>query len=263
MKSKMQNIIIVDYNKISDQTRKEEVVVSFQNKDTLKLHIQIVKSTTLMIDASLASFFSLTFEVRENVDASVLFFKKGNHNICKESYLLEKNSTLILNKICCMDGNEEMVSVYLNGENANINYVCKTLSIDEEKYNIDIFHRANNTECLLYNHGITHLNGKISFTISNIVPKGMKDTKINQNSQIITMNKEKCVIKPNLFIDENEVEASHSAHIGFFDDSLLFYLKSRGIEERKACNLLLKGFLKQKLFFEEERLAYMIDQYWR
>ena len=80
------------------------------------------------------------------------------------------------------------------------------------------------------------------------------------------MNENKCAINPNLLIDENDVSASHSALIGKFNDEEIFYLRSRGISEKNAVNLLVKGLLLSKLSLtnkRKEELENIIDKYWR
>ncbi len=260
MRNDFKNIIIVGPDKITEKVKEEEILFSLQNQE---LHLQIIKDCTLTLEVEDIQNFSLVFVVNKNVKVNFLFFKKGKGNFHKESYTINADGFLTLNKICLTHSHEEEATVFLEGEGAKVYYVCKTVSVAKEKYNTQIFHRANHTECLLYNHGITCLDGSICFLVSNTVLKNIRYTKMNQNSQILTFNREKSEIKPNLFIEENEVEASHSAHIGPLEDSSLFYLESRGISKKEACKLLLKGFLLQKLIFEDKRLAQVIDMYWR
>ena len=48
---------------------------------------------------------------------------------------------------------------------------------------------------------------------------------------------------PNLEIETGEIAgAGHSSTTGRFDDLQLFYLMSRGIEEKEARNLVVHGF---------------------
>ena len=49
--------------------------------------------------------------------------------------------------------------------------------------------------------------------------------------------------EPELEIEANRVKASHSASVGKIDDEQLFYLRSRGIEETKAKNIIVNGFI--------------------
>ena len=77
------------------------------------------------------------------------------------------------------------------------------------------------------------------------------------------MTKNNCIIKPNLFIDENDVVANHSALIGTFLPDEIFYLMSRGISRKESENLLTKGFLLRGITYYKETLEEMINKYWR
>ena len=53
--------------------------------------------------------------------------------------------------------------------------------------------------------------------------------------------------KPQLEIYADDVKCSHGATVGQLDESMLFYLRTRGIEETSARALLTFGFLEQML----------------
>ena len=48
--------------------------------------------------------------------------------------------------------------------------------------------------------------------------------------------------KPQLEIFADDVKCSHGCAVGKLDEEALFYLRSRGIGEKKAQSLLLHGF---------------------
>jgi Fe-S cluster assembly protein SufD len=52
---------------------------------------------------------------------------------------------------------------------------------------------------------------------------------------------------PNLYIDEYDVIANHAASIGSISKEDLFYLMSRGLEERDAAKLIVLGFVQPLL----------------
>ena len=87
-----------------------------------------------------------------------------------------------------------------------------------------------------------------------------------ENEKLATVADEtenESIIKPNLYIDEYDVEASHSAWIGNFNEQQLLYLKSRGINKKEAEKLLIKGFLTNNLETLKEEIIEKIDNYWR
>ena len=53
--------------------------------------------------------------------------------------------------------------------------------------------------------------------------------------------------KPELEIYANDVQCAHGATMGEIDEGALFYLRSRGIQETRARNLLISGFLEEAL----------------
>ena len=67
------------------------------------------------------------------------------------------------------------------------------------------------------------------------------------------MTENKCIIKPNLFIDEEDVVANHSALIGTFSSDEIFYLMSRGISKEESFNLLL--LTEISILFPDEALT--------
>ena len=109
--------------------------------------------------------------------------------------------------------------------------------------------------------GVNIENGKLIFNVTSGVGKNVVNCKVDQNNRIINFSDNECIIKPILLIDNNDIEANHSAYIGEFNYNDLFYLMSRGINKDKAYNLLVKGFLlginKNDVYLEH------IDKYWR
>lgn len=58
---------------------------------------------------------------------------------------------------------------------------------------------------------------------------------IGDNSQAVSI--------PELEIENDQVQASHSAAIGPVDQSQLFYLMSRGLSYKSSINMIIKSFL--------------------
>ena len=53
--------------------------------------------------------------------------------------------------------------------------------------------------------------------------------------------------KPELEIYADDVKCSHGSTSGNIDKDSLFYLKARGIEEKEAIKMIIKGFLENVL----------------
>lgn len=234
----------------------------FLNVKSIK--IKVLGDTDIIIECSeVNNKYDIYINILENVKVNIFEIKKGKEYKFQYKYYLEKNSYLRVEKV--NDGKEikEMTLINLNGENAKVDYYLKTISKQNEKYNFLVYHNAKNTISNIVNNGVNILDGILEFNVSGFVPNGITGCDVSQSGRIINTTKNTCVIKPNLFIDENDVMANHSALIGTFNEEEIFYLMSRGINKTEAENLLTKGFLLKDLKFYQKEIEKLINKYWR
>lgn len=57
---------------------------------------------------------------------------------------------------------------------------------------------------------------------------------------------------PALEIEADDVKAGHAATIGKIDEELLFYLKSRGLDDKQATELFISGFFEEQIHMISE-----------
>lgn len=265
-KIKIENDIVVDAQLSS------KVKLSFLEKNenfmVNKIVIDVIGNTKLEIFYYNESALKLDILIRiaEGIKTDILEIRTGKQMKIQYRYELDTNSTLKIQKFHHITGIKELDTIYLNGSGAQIDYLLKTLSTAREKYDITVHHKADHTKSLIHSHGVNILEGTIQFHVSGIIPNGKKGCELNQNNRIINLSDQTCSIQPDLFIDEYDVIASHSAHIGTFREEELFYLESRGIKKEEATRLLVKGFLFSNLDLPSKRkkeAENIIDQYWR
>ena len=169
-----------------------------------------------------------------------------NFNNIKKCIYFEFNicgGRLVFNNISnnCCNQNEVF---NLKDVSSKVKVINSYLSYNEENISVSVFHENKKTISEIYNCAVTSGNGSVKFDLKTKVDKGMKDSIVSQNGRIITLNKNnKNQINPVLLIDEIDCIANHSAFIGEFKNEELFYMLSRGIERKKAINLLIYGFL--------------------
>ena len=234
----------------------------FLNVQSVK--IKILEDTDIVIDVSKVDIkLDFYINVLKGVKANIYEYKHGGDYKFQYKYYLEENSYLNIEKINDGQSIKEMTVVNLNGENAKIDFNLKTISKKDEKYNFLVYHNAKNTVSNIVNNGVNILDGELEFNVSGFVSKGITGCDINQSGRIINMTENPCTIKPNLFIDEEDVVANHSALIGTFSPDEIFYLMSRGISRKDSENLLTKGFLLNGITYYRKTLEEMINKYWR
>lgn len=234
--------------------------------DVTSIYLIIKKDTSLEIDYSTrkATKLDIKIKVMPGVNLELREYRFGKNFKIRYQYTLMENSNIKVYKFYDVAGIKEMNIIYLLGINATIDYNFKTISTGCEKYNMTIYHQAPNTNSNIKNNGININKGNLQFNISSFVSSGNTNCNIVQASRIVNLTDNKCGINPNLFIDEYDVSASHSALIGKFSDDEMFYLESRGIDEKTALSLLINGFLTSNMPIEiGKKITKNINKYWR
>ena len=191
-------------------------------------------------DITLESLENNLYEIDDNINVVVNIDKVCVNNC---TFNLSNNSSLTINKIYNEEVIDEEITINLNGEGSRVNYNFSTLTNNDQKYVININHNNKHTISNVINHGVVINDSKLVFEVNSRVLKGNIGSTLKQESKIIVMDKNNSIIKPNLFIDEYDVDAVHAATIGRFSKEDIFYLESKGISKEEALKLLINGFL--------------------
>lgn len=261
------NNLVIQMNKIIINDKKIDAnleKIEYKEKETFvkEIYLDILNDSTLEVEYNIEEEIKINIfiHIRDNVKLTLKEKKMGNNFKIKYSYFLGKNSHLIINKI--NDGNivKEYDLINLDGEDSSVKYVLKTICKSDEKYDIVVNHHKSNTTSEIITNGI-NLDGSMIVNVTGFVPKNSINSILNQNNRIINLTDNKCQINPILLIDEEKVNASHSAHISNFSKEDLFYLMTRGISLEDANKLLIKGFLNSETK-ESEYIDSLIKKYW-
>ena len=192
--------------------------VCFNKEGIFKLELD--KDTTINIESTNIKLYLVT---KNNI--------KVDFNI--------KSSTSIYNITT------ESITVNINiYNNAKLDFYNMTVTDKKITNEVNVYHQNKETISNVICHGISYLKGDLKFSVNGYIKKGMIGSICNQSSRIINLDEGKSLIEPNLFIDEFDSVANHSAYTGPFDNKLLFYLETKGISKKESFNLLLNGFMK-------------------
>jgi len=182
------------------------------------------------------------------------------------TYNISDNGSLLLFKFYSNNNIKENIIVNLNGYMSKINYNFSNICVGLEKYNFVINHNNSNSVSNINNKSICLENSGIEFNIDTLVEKGNVNCNMNQDTRIVNFGDNHSVVRPNMFIDEDDVEARHSSVISNFSDDELFYLMSKGIDYNNAIKLLVKGYIFSNLVVDMDKRSKILDvinKYWR
>ncbi|MFN6991634.1 MAG: SufD family Fe-S cluster assembly protein [Fervidobacterium sp.] len=141
----------------------------------------------------------------------------------------------------------------LNGVNAQADvkpyYLVNQNNIVDILYLIRFY--ASNTYGNVEAKGVLSDQSKVIFRGIMDILSGCKEAEAHQsNHATLISNKAKVEAIPSLMVDENDVIASHAASSSPIDESMLFYLMTRGIPQEDAQKLIVRGVfevLKEEL----------------
>lgn len=186
--------------------------------------------------------------VEDNICLNIVDISFNTSN--KINITLKNDSRVIYNKFSINSG--DYIYTLLDGEYSNVVINNSVVNNDDTKMKFVIEHNNTNTSSNLSNHGVNNSSGMLYFNVDSKINRSASLACANQENKIINLVKGDSKILPNLLVDNYDVSASHSAYISDFDKDSMFYLKSRGISEKDARELLLEGFLIGNLDVDDE-----------
>ena len=212
-------------------------------------------------------------ELKKN--ASMNSLKIFNDN--QQSYNLSANCTFLskksnYNSFSLIKGGlftRSETHAYLKGENCNLNLNGVYLSSKNQHHDLTtaIYHDVPNCTSKQIVRGV--LGGKATGVFQGkvrVAPDAQKTDGQQMSRAILLSENAIANAKPELEIYADDVICAHGATVGEIDDEQLFYLKSRGISEKNAKQILITAFLRdiinesveksiQNFVFEEAELA--------
>ncbi len=211
--------------------------------NVVDLNDLIITEDTMLINRLDNVSDTINISILDNICLYEISLLKNTKN--KVIYHLGENSKAIINKIAI--DNSDDVSVYLDKENANVTINNSLINYQNNTYISKVYHHSCNTISNIVNHALNIQDQDFSFNVDVIIPKESINSSTNQDNKIISMGNGQNLIKPNLLIDNQMIEANHSAYIGEFDKNVVFYLMTRGLSKKTIIDMLSLGFLLNRM----------------
>jgi Fe-S cluster assembly protein SufD len=177
----------------------------------------------------------------------------------------QRNSQLVTNAISLHGGIiRNNLNVMLDGEHATAK-ICG-LALSDKNQHVDNYTfvehlKPNCTSNQLYKNILDDSStGGFTGRI-HVAPHAVKTEAYQRNNNVLLTNAAKMNTKPQLVIDNDDVKCSHGATVGRIDEEALFYLQSRGINEKEARLMLMFAFAHEVLAeVKVEKLRDVIDK---
>lgn len=203
---------------------------------TLNLHNYINNSTTEIFvgENAVVNFYTVQNQHNSATSMNSVFIWQ------------EQNSQANTNTISLHGGLiRNNLKVILDGENSEANMYG--MAFLDRKQHVDNFtqivhakpHCQSNQlyKNVLDDESTGAFSGRI-----NVRRDAQKTNAFQRNNNLLLTDKAQMQTKPQLIIEADDVKCSHGATIGQIDEEALFYLRSRGIEEKQARLMMMNAF---------------------
>lgn len=119
---------------------------------------------------------------------------------------------------------------------------------DHVDHQITVEHAAPHCTSHVRYRGLLDGRGRAVFNAIGVVERDANGSSAHQENRNLLLSDDATVdTKPHLEIDCDDVTASHGSTIGALDDAQLFYLRSRGVPEEQARDVLTYAFVSSIL----------------
>lgn len=111
---------------------------------------------------------------------------------------------------------------------------------------VTVSHQTVNTQCRVVHRSLADDDSQLFNNVKSIINEGADGSMVEQDlKNILLSNRARMSSKPELEVNTDEVVASHGSTIGALPAEQLFYLQSRGIEQKRAKQILIESFLEE------------------
>ena len=122
--------------------------------------------------------------------------------------------------------------------------VSSSLVASDKNYKQNVVNFAQRTLANIDNFAVVLNGGKLYIDAIGKIVKGASRSESHQKSRVMCFDDgQSATVIPELLIDENDVQASHALTIGRIDREQLYYLQSRGLDQRQCTSLISSGYM--------------------
>lgn len=183
----------------------------------------------------------------EGLEQECSFYFEGKPLPAHFSYALKEKEELVLTLVDFSPSSYHSDLSFTLKANSRI--VLKMFSLCprsvEKKITVSIHHLGKDSFSRVSFFGIDFSEKKFSFVGNSYIPKGMSGSDTRQEGRITNLAKDcKSEVSPALYIEENDVKASHGAALGTYDQDQVYYLMSHGLDETESKRLITSGLLR-------------------
>lgn len=256
-------IYVPDDSAVKETLFLKQIISAGQNNFCSYLLIIVGKNSSIKIAQELAGI-SQNLQQKTHITVDIHLEENSKMHFYALDHLKSKTKTHIFRKAVLKESAEfgldlvefnagDTLSDFItdlkgNEASAKTKVTALTTKDQTQAINTVMTNYGKNTSANIFQHGVLMDRSHMILNGVGKIIKGAHQAYSQQENRILMLSNQ--VIgdaNPILLIDEDDVDAGHAASVGQVDDNQLYYMESRGIDEKFAKYLLAQGFLKDLL----------------
>ena len=160
-------------------------------------------------------------------------------------------------------GGKSVAELCQEGAEAYLDTACFVEENCVQSYELETVHHAPHTTSDINSYGVVAENARGELIGRGDIDKGSFASSCQQDSRLLALDStSEALCYPLLLINEYDVIAGHSSGVGQVDEDAVFYLRSRGLNEKDSKRLMIAAFLKPNIekIMDDTAREYLVDR---
>jgi Fe-S cluster assembly protein SufD len=221
------------------ENSKENIKINFEEEKDIKLIVGMNSEVNVLgMSKGIVDVF-----VGENSKIDYISVVNPGSEVVKNAEV-EKDG-MIKWVECCLHDSKSFIKTKLVGDGSESESLSIIFGNNKEIFDAgnEVIHLGNGSKSNMLTRVVLDKEAKADFKGLVRVSKNAKGCEGYQKKETILLSEDaKMDAVPNLEIENNDVRCSHGATISQIDDEKLFYLMSRGLDDKEARRSIVEGF---------------------
>ncbi len=242
---------IVNYykNTVPDMVATRNIVVLGKNAEVNIVQVEMSDEHDMQFVNSITEVF---LDENSKLEWDSMQKYRGKTIAINPVFIHQKEKSGLYKTVSTLRGHKIRNDIHckLTGENCNadINGLYITNGNDLIENQVFLDHAVPNCDSNQFFKGILNGKSRGAFTGYVLVRQDSQKTNAFQSNKNIIISDDAVVhTNPFLEIYADDVKCSHGASVGNLDENALFYMRTRGLDEKEAKDILLSAFALEVL----------------
>ncbi len=224
----------------------QEIQVDCDKQRSLLIHVDKRRFIQLYVTyLGKSATLDITIQMDQGAYGEIVFWNETRDKFHANIWMRGEKDAVLKLGIGDLSSSNSEINICGDLDHSGMQFHVTTAILALFKHvQMEMHHKTSYTEAVMKNFAVVTDLGSYQMHASGRIDKGAKHSVSHQQTSVLTLSQNQTSeVLPILYIDENDVKASHATTLGQPDDLQLYYLCSRGLSRAQAIALLTHGYL--------------------